>query len=41
MIATAAESNPTCFSPIPLVDLESTLLPSYVCLVRISHHTPT
>ena len=34
MIATAAESNPTCFDPKPLVDLEGTLLPPYVQLVR-------
>ncbi|KAF9225284.1 FMN-linked oxidoreductase [Gyrodon lividus] len=30
MVATAAESNPTCFSPTPLVDLETTLIPSYL-----------
>ncbi|THH13675.1 hypothetical protein EW146_g6566 [Bondarzewia mesenterica] len=34
MIATAAESNPTVFSPIPLVDLESTLVPPYVRLCK-------
>jgi tRNA-dihydrouridine synthase 2 len=34
MIATAAESNPTCFDPSPLLDLESTLLPQYIRLVR-------
>ncbi|GJJ11883.1 hypothetical protein Clacol_006121 [Clathrus columnatus] len=34
MIATAAESNPTCFDPNPLTDLEHTLLPSYVQLAR-------
>ncbi|KAF8590796.1 FMN-linked oxidoreductase [Ramaria rubella] len=34
MIATAAESNPTCFDPHPLLDLEKTLLPSYVRLAR-------
>ena len=33
MIATAAESNPTCFDPNPLLELESTLLPQYVRLV--------
>lgn len=33
MIATAAESNPSVFSPTPLVDLESTLVPSYIRLV--------
>ncbi|KAF9245624.1 hypothetical protein BU15DRAFT_85355 [Melanogaster broomeanus] len=30
MIATAAESNPTCFSSAPLLDLETTLIPSYI-----------
>ncbi|KAF8531523.1 FMN-linked oxidoreductase [Gautieria morchelliformis] len=34
MIATAAESNPTCFDPNPFVDLETTLLPAYVQLAR-------
>ena len=33
MIATAAESNPSCFSPTPLVDLEKTLVPPYLRLV--------
>jgi tRNA-dihydrouridine synthase 2 len=33
MIATAAESNPSCFSSTPLVDVESTLIPSYLRLV--------
>lgn len=32
MIATAAESNPSCFSPTPLLDLEETLVPSYLRL---------
>ncbi|KAH7922790.1 FMN-linked oxidoreductase [Leucogyrophana mollusca] len=32
MIATAAESNPSCFSPAPLMDVESTLIPSYLRL---------
>lgn len=36
MIATAAESNPTCFSSTPLMDVETTLIPSYLRLV--SHH---
>lgn len=36
MIATAAEANPTCFSPKPYTDLETTLIPSYIRLVRIS-----
>ncbi|KIJ22231.1 hypothetical protein PAXINDRAFT_165466 [Paxillus involutus ATCC 200175] len=30
MVATAAESNPTCFSTTPLMDLETTLIPSYL-----------
>lgn len=33
MIATAAESNPTCFSSMPLMNLETTLIPSYLRLV--------
>jgi hypothetical protein len=33
MIATAAESNPSCFSPRPLVDLERTLVLPYLRLV--------
>ncbi|GJE89711.1 tRNA-dihydrouridine synthase family protein [Phanerochaete sordida] len=32
MIATAAEANPTVFSPRPLVDLETTFIPQYVRL---------
>jgi len=32
MIATAAESNPSCFSPTPLVDLEETMIPAYIRL---------
>lgn len=35
MIATAAESNPTCFSPEPLSDLIKTFVPNYVRLVRL------
>lgn len=34
MIATAAESNPSCFSPTPLTDVEDTLIPAYIRLVR-------
>ncbi|KDQ51119.1 hypothetical protein JAAARDRAFT_41389 [Jaapia argillacea MUCL 33604] len=34
MIATAAESNPTCFSPTPLVDIEKTLIPPYVQMCK-------
>jgi len=34
MIATAAESNPSIFSPTPLYDLEETLIPSYLRLAK-------
>lgn len=34
MIATAAEANPTCFSPTPLSDLERTFVPGYLKLAR-------
>jgi len=34
MIATAAESNPSCFSSTPLTDVEDTLIPAYIRLVR-------
>ncbi|KAG8219358.1 hypothetical protein J3R82DRAFT_275 [Butyriboletus roseoflavus] len=34
MLATAAESNPTCFSSMPLIDVETTLIPSYLRLSR-------
>lgn len=40
MIATAAESNPTCFSPTPLKDLEKTFVPSYIRLVSPLHFFP-
>ena len=33
MIATAAESNPSCFSSTPLTDLEETMIPAYLRLV--------
>lgn len=33
MIATAAESNPSCFSLNPLTDVEETLIPAYIRLV--------
>jgi tRNA-dihydrouridine synthase 2 len=33
MIATAAENNPSCFSATPLVDVEETLIPSYIRMV--------
>jgi tRNA-dihydrouridine synthase 2 len=33
MIATAAESNPTCFSSTPMTDLEENLVPPYLRLV--------
>ncbi|KAH7915703.1 hypothetical protein BJ138DRAFT_1132449 [Hygrophoropsis aurantiaca] len=32
MIATAAESNPSCFSSSPVLDVETTLIPSYLRL---------
>ncbi|KAI0652721.1 FMN-linked oxidoreductase [Trametes meyenii] len=32
MIATAAEANPTCFSPTPLKDLQMTFVPGYIRL---------
>lgn len=34
MIATAAEANPSCFAVTPLRNLETTLIPSYLRLVR-------
>ncbi|KAG1747545.1 FMN-linked oxidoreductase [Suillus lakei] len=34
MIATSAESNPSCFSSTPLQDVESTLSPSYLRLCK-------
>lgn len=34
MIATAAESNPSCFSATPLRDVESTLSPAYMRLCK-------
>jgi len=34
MIATAAESNPSCFSPTPLTDVEDTLIPAYIRLSK-------
>lgn len=37
MIATAAEANPTCFSPSPLSDLIETFTPAYVRLVSASY----
>lgn len=33
MIARAAECNPSCFSPTPLVDVARTLIPDYLRLV--------
>ena len=35
MIATAAEANPTVFSPHPLTDLEDTFILPYLRLVRV------
>ncbi|KAJ7597840.1 FMN-linked oxidoreductase [Mycena floridula] len=34
MIARAAEANPSCFSPTPLLDPEQTLIPAYLRLAR-------
>jgi len=34
MIATAAESNPSCFSATPLTDIEDTLIPAYIRLSK-------
>jgi len=34
MIATAAEANPSCFSPTPLVDVHQTLIPTYLRVSR-------
>ncbi|KAF7302854.1 tRNA-dihydrouridine synthase 2 [Mycena kentingensis (nom. inval.)] len=34
MIARAAESNPSCFSPTPLVDVEKTFTPAYLRLAQ-------
>ena len=36
MIATAAEANPSCFSPTPLVDVHRTLIPTYLRAVSSS-----
>ena len=33
MIATAAEANPSCFSPTPLVDVHRTFIPAYLRVV--------
>nr|VWO96796.1 Uncharacterized protein [Ganoderma boninense] len=43
MIATAAEANPTCFSPTPLKDLELTFVPGYIRLGKYlnNHWTST
>lgn len=38
MIATAAEANPSCFSPTPLNDLEEILIPAYMRLVRSNYY---
>ena len=35
MIARGAEANPSCFSPNPLKDVETTLIPAYLRLVRV------
>lgn len=36
MIARGAEANPSCFSMNPLKDVETTLVPAYLRLVRVS-----
>ncbi len=41
MIATAAEANPSCFSPTPLKDLELTFVPPYIRLVSPPSPSPT
>jgi tRNA-dihydrouridine synthase 2 len=41
MIATAAESNPSCFSSTPLVDLEKTMAPAYIRLVSVDQFHST
>ncbi|RDB29464.1 tRNA-dihydrouridine(20) synthase [NAD(P)+] [Hypsizygus marmoreus] len=38
MIARGAESNPSCFSPTPLKDVERTLVPAYIRLARYLDH---
>lgn len=40
MIATAAEANPTCFSPNPLTDVEMTFIPQYMRLVSSYRQYP-
>ncbi|KAJ7762304.1 hypothetical protein DFH07DRAFT_867505 [Mycena maculata] len=34
MIARAAESNPSCFAPVPLIDVERTLSPAYLRVAK-------
>ncbi|KAJ7508461.1 hypothetical protein B0H11DRAFT_2304472 [Mycena galericulata] len=34
MIARAAESNPSCFSPVPLINVEKTLSPAYLRVAK-------
>ncbi|KAJ7146391.1 hypothetical protein C8R44DRAFT_600643 [Mycena epipterygia] len=38
MIARAAESNPSCFSPVPLIDVEKTLCPAYLRVAKYLNH---
>ncbi|KAG5654156.1 hypothetical protein H0H81_006868 [Sphagnurus paluster] len=38
MIARGAESNPSCFSPKPLQDVERTLVPSYLRVAKYLDH---
>ncbi len=35
MVASAAETNPSCFLPSPLTDVEETLIPPYLRMVRV------
>ncbi|KAJ6601151.1 hypothetical protein DFH09DRAFT_900423 [Mycena vulgaris] len=39
MIARGAEANPSCFSPVPLSDIEKTLSPAYLRVARYLDHT--
>ena len=41
MIATAAETNPSCFSPTPLVDVHRTFIPTYLRVVSSGTASPS
>ena len=41
MIATAAEANPSCFSPTPLVDVHRTFIPTYLRVVSSRVASPS